>query len=185
MRRRHHPHPPRQRRPHPRHRPHHPHLPAPHPQSHHRPRPRLHLPQLHHPRPWCEAHHTTYWSHGGPTNTDNGTLLCTHHHHLIHKEQWTIHMQTGIPWFIPPTPHRPQTNTPPQPPTPQLNPPPGGRKPAGGGTAAKVVRSPANRISRQQIDATRSAPSSCASTSSAPNNADVPRPDPESGRGTF
>ncbi|WP_416399569.1 HNH endonuclease signature motif containing protein [Burkholderia sp. LFS038] len=78
------------------------------------------------PAPWCEAHHTTYWSHGGPTNTDNGTLLCTHHHHLIHKEQWTIHMQTGIPWFIPPTPHRPQTNTPPQPPTPQLN-PPGGR----------------------------------------------------------
>ncbi|WP_313902492.1 DUF222 domain-containing protein [Arthrobacter sp. KBS0703] len=56
------------------------------------------------PAPWCEAHHTTYWSHGGPTNTDNGTLLCTHHHHLIHKEQWTIHMQTGIPWFIPPHP---------------------------------------------------------------------------------
>ena len=56
------------------------------------------------PAPWCEAHHTTYWSHGGPTNTDNGTLLCTHHHHLIHKEQWTIHMKTGIPWFIPP-PH--------------------------------------------------------------------------------
>ncbi|WP_251045349.1 HNH endonuclease signature motif containing protein, partial [Arthrobacter sp. ISL-5] len=56
------------------------------------------------PAPWCEAHHTTYWSHGGPTNTDNGTLLCSHHHHLIHKEQWTIHMQSGVPWFIPP-PH--------------------------------------------------------------------------------
>ena len=56
------------------------------------------------PAPWCEAHHTTYWSHGGPTSTENGTLLCTHHHHLIHKEQWTIQMQTGIPWFIPP-PH--------------------------------------------------------------------------------
>jgi hypothetical protein len=56
------------------------------------------------PAPWCEAHHTTYWSHGGPTSTDNGTLLCTHHHHLIHKEQWQIHIKTGIPWFIPP-PH--------------------------------------------------------------------------------
>ena len=56
------------------------------------------------PAPWCEAHHITYWSHGGPTSTDNGALLCTHHHHLIHKEQWTIHMQTGVPWFIPP-PH--------------------------------------------------------------------------------
>ncbi|MDQ4047161.1 MAG: HNH endonuclease [Actinomycetota bacterium] len=56
------------------------------------------------PAPWCEAHHTTYWSHGGPTNTDNGVLLCTHHHHLIHKEHWQIHIKTGIPWFIPP-PH--------------------------------------------------------------------------------
>ena len=56
------------------------------------------------PAPWCEAHHITYWSHGGPTSTDNGVLLCTHHHHLIHKEQWTIHIHSGVPWFIPP-PH--------------------------------------------------------------------------------
>jgi hypothetical protein len=66
------------------------------------------------PAPWCEAHHITYWSHGGPTSTDNGTLLCSHHHHLIHKEQWTIQVKTGIPWFIPPPhidPHqRPQRN---------------------------------------------------------------------------
>ncbi|MFF1382188.1 DUF222 domain-containing protein [Arthrobacter sp. NPDC058288] len=39
------------------------------------------------PAPWCEAHHITYWSHGGTTSTENGTLLCSHHHHLIHKEQ--------------------------------------------------------------------------------------------------
>ena len=25
------------------------------------------------PSPWCEAHHIDYWSHGGPTSTDNGT----------------------------------------------------------------------------------------------------------------
>ncbi|MFE4833204.1 DUF222 domain-containing protein [Arthrobacter sp. NPDC056691] len=56
------------------------------------------------PAPWCEAHHTTYWSQGGPTSTDTGVLLCTHHHHLIHKEQWKIHVKNGIPWFIPP-PH--------------------------------------------------------------------------------
>ncbi|MDQ0076570.1 HNH endonuclease signature motif containing protein [Arthrobacter oryzae] len=56
------------------------------------------------PAPWCEAHHITYWSHGGPTGTDNGTLLCSHHHHLIHKEQWHIQDKTGVPWFIPP-PH--------------------------------------------------------------------------------
>ncbi|QCO96611.1 DUF222 domain-containing protein [Arthrobacter sp. 24S4-2] len=66
------------------------------------------------PAPWCEAHHITYWSHGGPTSTDNGTLLCSHHHHLIHKELWTIQVKTGIPWFIPPPhidPHQqPQRN---------------------------------------------------------------------------
>ncbi|MET4096747.1 DUF222 domain-containing protein [Arthrobacter sp. UYCu712] len=56
------------------------------------------------PAPWCEAHHITYWSRGGTTGTNNGTLLCSHHHHLIHKEHWTIHLKTGIPWFIPP-PH--------------------------------------------------------------------------------
>ncbi|WP_083292312.1 HNH endonuclease signature motif containing protein [Arthrobacter sp. SW1] len=56
------------------------------------------------PAPWCEAHHITYWSHGGPTSTDNGTLLCSHHHHLIHKEHWKITIKTGIPWFTPP-PH--------------------------------------------------------------------------------
>jgi hypothetical protein len=66
------------------------------------------------PAPWCEAHHITYWSHGGPTSTTNGTLLCSHHHHLIHKENWTIHVRTGIPWFKPPPhidPHQqPQRN---------------------------------------------------------------------------
>ncbi|MET3809355.1 DUF222 domain-containing protein [Arthrobacter sp. UYEF3] len=56
------------------------------------------------PAPWCEAHHIDYWSRGGTTSTDNGTLLCSHHHHLIHKEHWTIQPRAGIPWFIPP-PH--------------------------------------------------------------------------------
>ena len=56
------------------------------------------------PAPWCEAHHITYWSRGGTTCADNGVLLCSHHHHLIHKEHWTIQPRAGIPWFIPP-PH--------------------------------------------------------------------------------
>ncbi|MFK4297860.1 hypothetical protein ABH924_003016 [Arthrobacter sp. GAS37] len=56
------------------------------------------------PAPWCEAHHITYWSRGGPSSVENGTLLCSHHHHLIHKEEWQIQVQAGVPWFIPP-PH--------------------------------------------------------------------------------
>ena len=54
------------------------------------------------PAPWCEAHHITYWSHDGPTDPSNGALLCSHHHHLVHKEQWTIHTRNGVPWYIPP-----------------------------------------------------------------------------------
>ncbi|MDP9983155.1 hypothetical protein J2W14_002568 [Pseudarthrobacter oxydans] len=56
------------------------------------------------PAPWCEAHHIDYWSRGGTTGTEKGVLLCSHHHHVIHKEHWTIQVRTGIPWFIPP-PH--------------------------------------------------------------------------------
>ena len=54
------------------------------------------------PAPWCEAHHITYWSHDGPTSTSNGALLCSHHHHLVHKEQWTITSKNGVPWYTPP-----------------------------------------------------------------------------------
>lgn len=60
------------------------------------------FPQCTMPAPWCEAHHINYWSRGGTTGAGNGTLLCSHHHHLIHKEQWTIQMRNGVPWFIPP-----------------------------------------------------------------------------------
>ena len=56
------------------------------------------------PAPWCEAHHIDYWSRGGTSGTENGVLLCSHHHHVIHKEHWSIQVRTGIPWFIPP-PH--------------------------------------------------------------------------------
>ncbi|MEW9871318.1 DUF222 domain-containing protein [Arthrobacter sp. HS15c] len=65
------------------------------------------------PAPWCEAHHITYWSHNGPTNISNGALLCTHHHHLVHKEQWTITTQNDVPWYTPP-PHIDPTQKPQQ-----------------------------------------------------------------------
>ncbi|WP_414635196.1 HNH endonuclease [Arthrobacter ipis] len=61
------------------------------------------------PGSWCEAHHITYWSRGGTTGTGNGVLLCSHHHHLIHKEHWHIEVTNEVPWFKPPPeldPHR-------------------------------------------------------------------------------
>lgn len=56
------------------------------------------------PAHWTEAHHIQPWSHGGTTSTDNGILLCSHHHHLIHQNEWTIQIRDRLPWFIPP-PH--------------------------------------------------------------------------------
>ncbi|MGI8578865.1 MAG: HNH endonuclease signature motif containing protein [Nocardioidaceae bacterium] len=53
---------------------------------------------------WCESHHITAWSRGGPTDLTNGCLLCTWHHHLLHKGEWAIVMATdGVPEIIPPT----------------------------------------------------------------------------------
>jgi hypothetical protein len=63
------------------------------------------------PAPWCEAQHIEYWSRGGTTSTANGTLLRSHHHHLIHKEDWHIQVQAGVPSFTPP-PHTDPRRTP-------------------------------------------------------------------------
>jgi hypothetical protein len=36
-------------------------------------------------RRYLDAHHLTHWAHGGATSLDNLTLLCTHHHRLLHE----------------------------------------------------------------------------------------------------
>ena len=33
----------------------------------------------------CHAHHIHTWTDGGPTNLDNLVLLCSFHHHLVHR----------------------------------------------------------------------------------------------------
>ncbi|MHA7295375.1 HNH endonuclease signature motif containing protein, partial [Arthrobacter sp. HLT1-21] len=54
------------------------------------------------PSPWTDAHHILPFSRGGPTTTDNGVLLCTRHHHLLHQNEWAIEVKDRVPWFIPP-----------------------------------------------------------------------------------
>lgn len=67
------------------------------------------------PPSWTDAHHIRFFSHGGPTTTDNGVLLCQHHHTTIHQGRWRIEVHDGLPWFIPPPEfdplQRPQRNT--------------------------------------------------------------------------
>lgn len=48
-----------------------------------------------------EAHHIEWWSHGGATNLGNGILLCSMHHHVVHRDGWGIRVTDNVPWFIP------------------------------------------------------------------------------------
>jgi len=54
------------------------------------------------PPSWCEVHHVEEHSRGGPTHTDNGVLLCWHHHHNLEASGWGIEMRRGVPWVAPP-----------------------------------------------------------------------------------
>lgn len=43
------------------------------------------------PPEWSEAHHIRWWDRDqGPTDIDNGVLLCRHHHLLLHDNDWEI-----------------------------------------------------------------------------------------------
>jgi hypothetical protein len=67
---------------------------------------------------FCDAHHIRYWRHGGATDHDNLVLLCSRHHHLVHKERLQLkllpdtdvevtwpdgHQQASTPRGRPPT----------------------------------------------------------------------------------
>ncbi len=55
------------------------------------------------PAAWSEAHHIIAWHDGGPTDIDQGCLLCSFHHHLVHQGQWAVVMAPdGTPEIIPP-----------------------------------------------------------------------------------
>jgi hypothetical protein len=40
------------------------------------------------PAAWCEGHHIHPWQAGGPTQLANLVLLCSRHHHLLHRPRW-------------------------------------------------------------------------------------------------
>jgi hypothetical protein len=48
------------------------------------------FPDCDRPASWCEAHHRIPWKHDGPTNIEDGVLLCRHHHMLVHDNGWVI-----------------------------------------------------------------------------------------------
>jgi hypothetical protein len=44
---------------------------------------------------FCHAHHIIHWKKHGPTSLDNLLLLCSYHHHLIHRQHWGVRLDTN------------------------------------------------------------------------------------------
>ena len=50
----------------------------------------------------AEAHHVIERNRDGPTDIDNGCLLCSGHHHLLHSSAYELAMITGRPHLLAP-----------------------------------------------------------------------------------
>jgi hypothetical protein len=50
----------------------------------------------------CHAHHVEEWSRGGRTDIDNGALLCSAHHHMLHNSPFAMKMIDGRPRLLAP-----------------------------------------------------------------------------------
>ncbi|MFK4730678.1 DUF222 domain-containing protein [Agromyces mediolanus] len=61
------------------------------------------------PPGYGEAHHIAWWQRDdGRTDTGNGIMLCSHHHHRVHRDGWRIQVRDDRSWFIPPAHLDPQ-----------------------------------------------------------------------------
>jgi hypothetical protein len=55
------------------------------------------------PPAWTEVHHPDEWERdGGPTDVQNGVLLCVHHHRLVHNDGWKVIRDRGAYAVVPP-----------------------------------------------------------------------------------
>lgn len=55
------------------------------------------------PPSWTEVHHPDEWDRDrGETSVENGVLLCTHHHMLVHNEGWRVIRDGGGYAVVPP-----------------------------------------------------------------------------------
>jgi hypothetical protein len=55
------------------------------------------------PASWCDAHHVLEWSaDGGPTDIDNGVLLCKGCHRMFHHTEFALRMIDGRPHILAP-----------------------------------------------------------------------------------
>ena len=60
-------------------------------------------PGCHSPAAWADGHHVLeFGADHGPTNIDNGVLLCPHHHRMLHHSDYEMKMIGGRPYLVPP-----------------------------------------------------------------------------------
>ena len=60
-------------------------------------------PGCHSPSAWADGHHVLeFGADHGPTNIDNGVLLCPHHHRMLHHSDYEMKMIGGRPYLVPP-----------------------------------------------------------------------------------
>jgi Domain of unknown function (DUF222)/HNH endonuclease len=65
------------------------------------------------PGHWGEAHHITPREHGGTTGPANLVILCTRHHHILHRPGWHAHLDPDGTLTITDPHHTPRTTRPP------------------------------------------------------------------------
>ena len=54
-------------------------------------------------RRFTEVHHLRWWRHGGRTELDNLSLICSFHHRLVHEQRWSVRRRPDgeMDWFRP------------------------------------------------------------------------------------
>ncbi|MGH2954984.1 MAG: DUF222 domain-containing protein [Solirubrobacterales bacterium] len=68
---------------------------------------------------FVDAHHIKHWAHGGETTLENLTLLCRHHHRLVHEggfsverdESGVLHFRRPDGTLLPGSPSPPRSDT--------------------------------------------------------------------------
>ncbi len=49
---------------------------------------------------YVDAHHIEHWADGGATSLDNLTLLCSHHHRLLHEGGFRMRRDAEGRWYF-------------------------------------------------------------------------------------
>jgi hypothetical protein len=76
---------------------------------------RCRFPGCDRPAAWCEGHHVRPWLFGGPTQLANLVLLCSRHHHLLHRPRWNAKLLPDATLEVTDPLGRVRSTTPPNP----------------------------------------------------------------------